>query len=241
MSEVIEALKNLGVEDKEAKVYLACLELGNGTIQEVAEKSGVKRTSIYNILEDMKAKKLVSELKRENKISLIPQDPNDLVVRAEEKVKEVRVALPELLSIYNLPANKPKVSYYQGIEGIKKVYQDFLEAKEDVCGYSDYNKMFEAVDNDWLLEIPKKRAAAKVKFQCIAKDSKIAREIKSRDKEQLRETKLVTGVEFDTEINIYGNKVALISFRRPYVGVIIEDRAIVATMRSSWKLLWDRL
>jgi len=42
---------------------------------------------------------------------------------------------------------------------------------------------------------------------------------------------------FETEVNIYGNKVALISFRRPYAGVIIEDRAIAQTLKSVWKVI----
>ncbi len=236
-----DALNKLGLEGKEAKVYLACLELGSGTIQEISDKSGVKRTSIYNLLEGMKKKKIINELIQDQKIILIPEDPNRILEIAEEKLKEVKQHLPDLLSLYSLPSNKPKVSYYQGVDGLKRVYQNILAAKENICGYSDYDKMFEAIDAEWWWKFPGKRVERKIRFDCIAKDSILAREIKKKDQEQLRETRLVKGVEFDTEINIFGNKVALISFRRPYVGVIVEDRAIAATMRSSWKLLWNRL
>ena len=47
MSNLAKSLKSLGIEEKQAKVYLACLELGTATIQELADKSKVKRTSIF--------------------------------------------------------------------------------------------------------------------------------------------------------------------------------------------------
>jgi len=53
MNQLNETLLQMGLNEKEAKVYLACLELGGATIAEIAEKSGVKRTSIYNFLEEL--------------------------------------------------------------------------------------------------------------------------------------------------------------------------------------------
>ena len=60
-------------------------------------------------------------------------------------------------------------------------------------------------------------------------------------KEHKREIKIAESVNFETEINIYGNKIALLSFQRPYAGVIIEDIAIAQTHRSIWQLLWDNI
>ena len=48
-------------------------------------------------------------------------------------------------------------------------------------------------------------------------------------------------MDFETEINIYGDKVAMLSFRRPYAGVIIEDRAIAQTLKSVWKMMWESI
>ncbi len=243
MNEILQTLQNLGIEEKQANVYLACLELGTATIQEVSDKSGIKRTSIYNFLDEMKQNGLVAEIRQDGKTFLIAEDPNALIQKTKKQFELAQSALPDLMSIYNLPGNKPKVRFYTGIEGIKKVYMDvILKSGEKIYGFSDYEKMFEVItDESWLWSFPESRKKKNMTFYSIAKDGVRGRDVKSKDTLQLRETKLVSGVEFDTEINIFGNKVAMMSFRRPYAAVVIEDRAIATTMKSTWQLLWNML
>src|SRR3989338_185182 len=96
-------LQNLGLNEKEAEVYLACLELGSATVQEVSDKAGVKRTSVYNFLEDMKARGFISEVRHGKRILLVPEEPHVLLKKAEEQKKQLEEALPEFMSIYNRP------------------------------------------------------------------------------------------------------------------------------------------
>jgi len=241
MTELISTLHQLGIEEKQAQVYLACLELGSATIQELADKSGVKRTSIYNFLEEIKQAGLVTEIKQGKKILLVAENPNLLIQRAKNQVKRVEEILPEMMSIFSQPGNKPKVRYYEGEQGVHKAYGNMLASKEDIYGFSDYEKMFSSFPADFLWEIPKKRIENKQKFYCIAKNGEHGRAVQAKDKEQLRETRLVKEIELDTEINIYGNKVLLISFRRPYAAVIIEDAAIATSQKSIWKIVWNSI
>jgi hypothetical protein len=53
--------------------------------------------------------------------------------------------------------------------------------------------------------------------------------------------KVVKDIEFDTEINVYENKVAVLSFQRPFSGLLIEDVAVAQTLKSIWKILWSFL
>lgn len=132
-----KTLQNLGLEEKETKIYLALLELGSGTIQEIAHKSKVNRTNVYNFIGSMKDKGIISEVLEDNKIILIPENPNVLVKRAEKNYQEIKNTLPELMSIFNLPGNKPKVKFYEGLEGLKKAYNEMLESGEKaIYGFS---------------------------------------------------------------------------------------------------------
>ena len=240
MSQVVETMEKLGIDDKQAKVYLACLELGSATISELSEKSGIKRTSIYNFIEEMKQKGMITEIKEKKHSLFLAEDPNLLLSRAQDQVKNISDLLPELMGIFNRPGNKPKVKYYKGIPSLKRAYDDLLETNETKAyGFSDYAKMFKVFDHDFLWSFPPRRAAKKIFFYCVAKDDKTGREIQGKDGEHMRTTKLIKKIEFDTEINIYGNKVMMLSFRRPYAGVIIEDVAIATTMKSIWKLVWQ--
>jgi hypothetical protein len=56
----------------------------------------------------------------------------------------------------------------------------------------------------------------------------------------MRETKLFRELKLDTEINVFENKVAMLSFRRPYSAVIIEDRAIAMSLKSIWDGWWNK-
>lgn len=233
-------LQNLGLNEKEAKVYLACLELGSATVREVSDKAGVKRTSVYNFLEDMKARGFITEVKHGKRILLTAEDPHNLLKIADEQKKQFEEMLPEFLSIYNLPGNKPAVRFYQGVDGLKRIYEDTLKQGETIYEVSDYERMFETVEPEWMWTYPKSRAEKGIRAYSIAKEGAQAQKVRANDSKQLRETRFVKDVNFETEINIYGDKVALLSFRRPYAGVIIEDRAIAQTLKSMWKIVWNQ-
>ena len=240
MSDINTTIQNLGLNDKETKIYLALLELGSGTIQEIAKESGVKRTNIYNFIGSMKDKGIISEVIEDDKIILVPENPDVLVKRAEKNYQEIKQALPELMGIFNLPGNKPKVLFYEGEEGIKRGYGNILETGETVYGFSDYEKMLQTLSEEWWWKFPEKRKEKKIFFYCVAKNGPRGKEVKKQDKKHLRETRLFDDLQLDTEINVYGNKVMLVSFRRPYAVVIIEDRAIAMSLKSIWQGWWNK-
>lgn len=247
MPAITEALAQLGLNDKETKVYLACLELGGASVHEVADKAGVKRTSIYNFLEELKTKGLVSEIKQNNRTLLIPEDPHALVANRREEIKKtegqiknLEEIIPNLMSIYNVPGNKAKIKYYQGIEGLKKVYRDTLIPGSTLYGFIDIDKCFAAM-GDWILEYVDERLKLNMDYQVIGNHGAWENDPRIDNKKQKRNIKFASNVKFDTEIDIYANKVAIYSFREPYAGVIIEDQAIHQTMKSIWKLLWENL
>ena len=235
-----QTLQSLGIDDKQAAVYLAALELGTATVGEVAKKAGVKRTSVYNFLAEMKTAGLISEIKKGRTSLITPSDPQTLIARAQDNLKNIKSALPELLGLFNLPAHKPKVRFYEGVDGIKTAYQDILDTAQTIYGFSDYEKMFALMPADYLWSFPVERVNKKIKFHCIAQEGPMGRMVKKKDREQLRETRLVK-TDFETEINIYGNKVAMMSFRRPGAAVIIEDAAIAKTLKSVWRAWWENL
>ncbi len=242
MQYLLDSLTNLGIQKKQAKVYLACLELGSATVQELAEKSNVKRTSIYNFLEDLKSLGLVSEIKEGSKLLLVAENPTTVINKAEKRIEQARNNLPEFLSIFNQPTNKPKVKFYQGLEGLQKAYADYAVQDGEIFGFTDYEKMFETLPEDFLWSAgPEERIKKNCFFYNIAKSGPKGKLVQSKDKEQLRETKLVKNIQFETEINIYSNKVSLISFKKPYTAVIIEDQAIAQTMKSIWDLVWGNI
>jgi len=238
---LLSLLVEAGLNDKEAKVYLACMELGGASVGDVAQKAEIKRTSVYNFLDEMKKKGFISEIQRGNKSFLVAEDPRVIAGKMEDRTKRIREALPEFSALFNGLGKKPNIRYYEGEEGLRSIYEDTLTTEEAIYEISDYEKMFDVMDREWAWNYPKRRSAKKIQAYSIARTGPLALEVKSKDREHLRETRLAEKVDFETEINIYGDKVAMLSFRAPLSGVIIEDAAIAQTLRSMWKIIWNSL
>ncbi len=235
----LSTLTGLGLNDKEARVYLACLELGSGTVQEVATKSRVKRTSIYNFLDTLIADGYVSEVRRGSRVILVAESPELLRRKAEQRLSSITQGLPGLLELFRKSGEQPRVHFYQGITGIKRVYEDSLATAKPIVAFSNFEKMMPLMQK-FLWDYASRRAAKGIEFSTIAQPGEWANKVFRRNAEQRRTMKIAKDLDLDVEINIYGNKAALISFEHPFVGVIIEDKAIANSLRSIWQLLWER-
>lgn len=237
-------LEKLGLDDKEARVYLALLELGEGNIQQIAKKSGVKRTTVYDIIESLKLKGLLSSVRKNKKELFYAEDPRKLEDMLDEKKQTLRRILPELLSIANALDKKPKIRFYEGAEGIKEVYRDTLKYPDQELLAWVSEEAVISFDEKFLNEyyLPK-RVEKKIWVRAIAPDRVYMQKYKGLDEKSLRRTKLVSMEKFplEVEINLYGkNKIGAMSFGEK-IGLIIESQKIYTTLRSIFELNWNSL
>ena len=104
-SRFIKHLISVGFAEKEAKVYLACLEAGSASVAAVAEKAGVKRSTAYVILKSLSARGLIQPAADGKKSDVCALAPHRVlkIIEAEKKATELkhthfRTVLPDLLS-----------------------------------------------------------------------------------------------------------------------------------------------
>lgn len=239
---LITTLKQIGLEEKHAKIYLACLELGKTSIKDIAKKSGIKRTTIYDIIDDMINAgyiKITTKGKRKKFVAIEPNKLKTLLKKREVLLNQI---LPDLQLINNVNRTKPKIWFYEGVEGLKKVYEDTLGiensifygwASEDVVG---------VLGEKWVNEYLNKRKTKKIRSKIIMTATEKIKEIAKHDKEQLRKSKLIDPKKypFEIEINIYNNRVALIS-SIDKMAVIIESDSTSNTMKTIFDLCWNNL
>jgi sugar-specific transcriptional regulator TrmB len=131
-----QRLIDFGLSEKEARVYLALLELGPVTAQDVASHSGVNRTTIYLAIESLKKHGLVSGYEKDGRSMFTAESPKrlaDLIgeeVRiAEEKQRLVSTFIPELLAMHRMERGKPVVRYFEGEEGIQSLRATLAETR----------------------------------------------------------------------------------------------------------------
>jgi sugar-specific transcriptional regulator TrmB len=234
-------IQTLGFNEKETAVYLACLELGESNIQDIAKKSKVSRTTVYDIVESLKQKGLISITKRNKKIFYFAEDPRALKMQLEEKQGVLSRILPELLSVTNTLEKKPKIRYFEGEGGIKEVYKDTLRFHDqELLGWGS-EKALENFDADFLNDyyVPA-RIKNKIFVRAIAPDNAVWQKYKVLDEKSLRKLKLIPKDKFpfEVEINLYGKKnIAIFSFQEK-IALIIESEKIFITLKSIFELNW---
>lgn len=241
---IYEKLQKLGLSEREAKVYASLLELGETSIQRVSKKSKIKRTTIYGAIDTLKEKGLVTTIIKKKRKYYIAADPRELESKLDQQKNILKNLMPELLSITNLIDKKPKIKFYEGVQGLREIYSDSLnypnsslwawETDDDT-----YTKTFDKGFVDYYIP---KRISKKIMAYIIGPDSPEMRHYKKEDEKSLRHTKLdPNGKNLQVEISIYGlNKVAIVSFKENF-GLIIESQTIYDTLRKIFDEAWKNL
>ena len=136
-------LSNLGLSGDEIKTYSSLLEKGNQTILELARHTGIARTNVYRLLEEMKEKGVVEEIidDYKTKAKAASADTLELLIsRKENQAKNLRAQLPSVSeTISHLTLSTPadtKVLFYRGKNGIEQMFWNALRAKEEIVGYT---------------------------------------------------------------------------------------------------------
>ena len=240
-----DQLQTLGLNQKEASIYLASLELGLTSVQNIAKKAQIKRSTVYELLESLIKQNLITVIPKGKKRYFLAAEPAHLAQVIAQKQKTLNQILPELEALSKVSPIKPKIRFYEGEEGIKNVYADTIKEGKDILAFVSVATAFKSPLNDYLnQQYVQQRAEKKIMAKVIAPDAPLAKEYKNRDAKEYRETKLIPEKDypFSIEINIYGNKVAFMSFKaNELMGVIIESKEIAKTMGLIHKFFWEKL
>lgn len=234
-------LENTGLTHKESKAYVAALELGETTIERLAKKSGIKRTTLYDVVDNLKGRGLISTLRRKKRTYYYAEDPRAISGQLKEKQETFESILPELLSIANFIEKKPRIRYFEGLEGLKEVYKETLKFPNQEMLAWISEEAFTNFDEPWIRKhyIPK-RIAQKIWVRAIVPDTSVMRTFKAADGASLRQTRLVSGEKFPfaIELSLYGkNHIAIMAFEEK-IGMLIESQKIYTTLRSIFEMNW---
>ena len=236
---LVNILENIGLTDKEARIYLAALEIGGGPVSAIALKAKMNRVTSYDILEKLIKKGLINFVTK-NKVKFFSStDPEIVVHEFQKRTADLTQALPDLKRLHGDTAH-PKVRYFEGVEGIKAIYADTLTSKSEIlnyCNSKEIRKFWEKYDTEYVAE----RVKNGIHLKGITPDDDHGRSVKAEDEKCLRETRLVNkdSFNFTNEINIYDDKVAIISLREEFIGMIIESHEIAETQRAIFHMVWD--
>lgn len=246
MNELTKSLKNIGLSQKKADIYLALLELGEATVIEISRKTRIKRTTIYNLLPEMINDGMVKATAKRKKRLFFIEDPAQLKSDLEAKLRTIEKTLPELKAMQNILPHKPKITFYEGLGGMRELYQDTLntlspgDTIRSFTGLSDFYKLIPKEFSEWYIE---ERVKKKIRVKIISPASEVSNEWRNNSMQELREIKLIDNPDFkfNADTEIYGNKIALLSYKENFMGVIIESKEINQMQRMAFELMWSSI
>jgi len=246
-------LKQLGFSEKETQIYLALLEIGSGKAQDVSKKTGLNRTTVYDICETLMQRGLISKYKKGAGTFFNALDPKHILSyldrEKEEEAREIdkqknKVAelMPQLISLQNIyGSTKPKVQFFEGEKGMREAYEDTLTSKDMILAYANPKTMFEGLPN-FFPEYFARRAKAKIFIRAIMPRNKVSVERQIHNQEEMRDTRYLPeeSMDFSPEINIYNNKMLVASWKEK-MAIIIESKELASLQKLSFQLLWATL
>lgn len=243
---------NLNFSEKETLVYLALLELGSSKPTDVAKKTDLNRTTVYDICDSLRKKGIVSSYKKKSNTFFTALEPNRLIDYLEREKEDniqqiehhkdkVQALLPELISLQDISSTKPKVKFFEGEKGIREAYEDTLTCKDKILAYANIETTNKSVPG-FFPEYYKRRAKKGIPIYAILTDNEASRQRAALDTKELRQSKFWPKKDetYTPEVNIYNNKIMIVSLKEK-MAIIIESKELADLQKLIFNLVWDKI
>lgn len=251
--DLLASLEELGLSQKEARVYLANLMIGPASVQRIADQAGIKRVTAYVILESLANLGLASQSTKGKKTYFTSEDPISLRRLLEKKADQVKEqkanfesVLPDLKALKSLTPDAPVVKFYEGVEGIRSIVQTFPQAGKnsgvkEVYGISNLDQVYTVFPEFKAARTNPERVKLGLRSRYIYTTSEGA-VLKANDKQSNRESRFVPSDKYPIsgDISISGDNVILFSFSgaKP-IGVTIKSAEVAKAMKALFEIAWD--
>ncbi len=236
-----------GLSEEQALVYEALLEKGPQKASPLSSWTGIKRSLIYKILEQLETMGLVEKKGGPGTVAVFsPLHPSLLMHDLERKEKELALAkdmlthsLGTLSSKYNLIAGKPNVQFYEGKEAIAQVTNEFPKNEKEIRQFINIGRAMEQFPDETVGHLHQ-RIKAGISKRMIVPDTEPNRAYVKKGSE-LTEFRFIKNV-LPTAVQIYDDKVSMLTLTpEKVVGLVIEDSAISETFKMLFDEYWERV
>ena len=239
----IMQLEEIGLSHKEARVYLALLQLPESTVLEISQKTKLNRTSLYSILEEMCRKGTVTYILKNNVRYYRPIEPNKILDLMKEKEKIFSNILPELMALHKPLEKRPVVEILEGKEGIKTILNYLLRVKKEWYAFNAPGKGPEIL-GPMVDAFETERERRKITLKVIMVNNEQAHK---RGQQFLRWK--YTYVKYNPHAFespasnwIYGDRIAILFWHREFPFAIrIIDKSLADSYKTHFNMVWEGL
>lgn len=242
---LLQTLKDIGLDETEAQVYLTSLSLGPTTVLKIARSSEIKRTTVYGVIESLQTKGLMRIELAGLKQLYVAENPEKLEVILDNRKREFSAKLPDFMALYKLEGGESSIKYYTGLKAMKRVYLstlDDIKHGDEYLVITNQKKWFELDPGFWMKEYIEERAKLPCKTRLISKDSDIAREHKKFQANFNEKFKIFTeGVSIDIDMVLIPNKLIIVDLLPPLTTLVIENKNIIELQKQLFEIIWHSL
>lgn len=243
LDQVFDAFR---LSTKERILVMSLLERGVQRASTVARYCALPRNTVRGLLDKLVGDGILVRTRHGNTHYYAVEQIN----RLESQLKEKRAVVLEEISRQldalkkagtafanqSLASKRPRVTFYEGEDGLRRVYEDTLLSSEGIRSWGSFDSNREMIPN-YFPKYYKRRAKKGIHLTLIHPDSPLARTAILEDKKELRTSVLVPHEVLDLtpEIQVYDDKVNIVS-GRDKLGIIIESREISDALKSIFDL-----
>lgn len=243
-----QSLLDLGLDEREAAIYLALLQVDTASVIQLAKTTGINRSTVYNVLNDLFQKGLVSEIQVGKKTHYQAEKPERLEtyveqqrILLEEQSKKLKDIIPMLKSVQRATGERPVVKLFEGRDGIITSTQEFFDGEEkNETAYFFYptDLMERTLTDDERKRFHAMRMEKNIKGKILytRSDADLASD-NMGDRLRIDQEKY----PLTCDIAIYRDKIRLNTMGKSFSGIFIKSRDIADTLRSIFNLAYDGL
>jgi sugar-specific transcriptional regulator TrmB len=241
--QIVKILEELGLSENEARVYYASLQIGSASIAELAARSGVKRTTVYSVLDGLIEKELVTRSAHNFKNKIIPREPKELAHLLELKRRRLDGALPHLNAISQLPAQESILQYYRGMDKLRGIYSQMLELVQpgdDYLVLGNQEAWFR-LSPQFFEDFLERRSVLPIKVRMILTPSSTAldRKVAQHKNEKIR--LLPPDSKITTNLVVIPTRVFIHQLVEPVTGIVIDNPHVVTMHQEMFEHVWQGL
>ncbi|MBD3244430.1 MAG: hypothetical protein GF335_00355 [Candidatus Moranbacteria bacterium] len=249
--EMVNYLYNLGLNEKEAQVYLALLQLGKSTAYSVSKMSGLKKSTTYVILDQLSEKGFANKIPKSKKRLYKAESPDKCLELVKEKLNLTQEKLPELLAMKKKNEEKVSISYYEGIIGIKEMHEKFFKVMRSrkienrkYVAFLAHEKGIPQELLDYFKEVNELHKKYKIQRKSITvyHPTIVEKYLSSKDliESLYFQAKAISSKKYSSNVSIiiYDKYVQIFSHR--YVqAVLIENPDVANSLKQIFYMVWN--
>ncbi len=239
--DLTKRLEESGLTPKEALVYLGLLQLGPSSALAISRETNLKRPTVYLILDELIKKGAVAIVPKEKKKLFIALSPERILEEVESKAAQLHKALPELLALWKTQTAKPAIRFFESREGMMNVYRDITQRNDikEVLTFFSFEAIPKEFDENYDLFIKLLKEKMVASRDIISTTSPRHSYLEQAKRLPNYHARLAPKEhKFYSDTIIYGNKVAIFSFKKHFA-LIIESADVANSFRSLFELAWQ--